>query len=49
MTTRTARTAFVAITLVGAAILSGCTANDDLAAQYREGTGQGYISGEYPG
>ena len=46
MTTRTARTAFVAITLVGAAILSGCTANDDLAAQYREGTGQGYISGD---
>lgn len=43
---RTARTAFVAITLVAAAVLSGCTANDDLAAQYREGTGQGYISGD---
>lgn len=46
MTTRTTRTAFVAIALVGAAVLSGCTANDDLAAQYREGTGQGYISGD---
>lgn len=43
---RTARSAFVAITLVAAAVLSGCTANDDLAAQYREGTGQGYISGD---
>jgi thiol-disulfide isomerase/thioredoxin len=36
----------VAIALVGAAVLSGCTANDDLANQYREGTGQGYISGD---
>ncbi|MFM2353954.1 MAG: hypothetical protein RLZZ608_1360 [Actinomycetota bacterium] len=46
MTTRTARTAFVAIALVSAAVLTGCTANDDLASQYREGTGQGYISGD---
>ncbi|MFM2353610.1 MAG: hypothetical protein RLZZ608_1016 [Actinomycetota bacterium] len=36
----------MAIALVGAAVLSGCTANDDLANQYREGTGQGYISGD---
>jgi len=27
-------------------VLSGCTANDPLAEQYREGTGQGFISGD---
>ena len=46
MTTRTTRSALVAIALVGATVLTGCTANDDLADQYREGTGQGYISGD---
>ena len=46
MTTRTTRSALVAIALVGATVLTGCTANDDLANQYREGTGQGYISGD---
>jgi thiol-disulfide isomerase/thioredoxin len=27
-------------------VLAGCTANDSLAEQYREGTGQGFISGD---
>lgn len=30
----------------GVAILAGCTSSDPLAQQYREGTGQGYISGD---
>lgn len=41
MTSRTTRSALVAIALVGVTVLTGCTANDDLANQYREGTGQG--------
>jgi thiol-disulfide isomerase/thioredoxin len=45
-TTRTTRAALIAIALVSAEVLTGCTANDDLASQYREGTGQGYISGD---
>ncbi|MEN9621501.1 MAG: hypothetical protein RL499_1694, partial [Actinomycetota bacterium] len=43
---RATRTSLIAVALVGAVALSGCTANDDLAEQYREGTGQGYISGD---
>jgi len=27
-------------------VLTGCTANDSLAEQYRSGNGQGYISGD---
>lgn len=46
MSTRTTRTAVIALALVGVAILTGCTANDSLAEQYRAGTGQGYISGD---
>ena len=36
----------LALATAGAIVLSGCTANDSLAEQYREGTGQGYISGD---
>ncbi len=37
----------VAALVVGALALTGCsTGADDLAAQYRAGTGQGYISGD---
>ncbi len=43
---RTTRLAAIALAVVGAVALSGCTANDPLAEQYREGTGQGYISGD---
>ncbi|WP_439563932.1 TlpA family protein disulfide reductase [Microcella sp.] len=46
MSTRTTRSAVIALALVGVAILTGCTANDSLAEQYRAGTGQGYISGD---
>lgn len=46
MSTRTTRTAVIALALVGVAMLTGCTANDSLAEQYRAGTGQGYISGD---
>lgn len=35
-----------ALALAAAVALSGCTATDPLAEQYREGTGQGYISGD---
>jgi len=41
---RAARAATLA--LVAAVALAGCTATDPLAEQYREGTGQGYISGD---
>lgn len=41
---RAARAA--ALALVAAVALAGCTATDPLAEQYREGTGQGYISGD---
>jgi len=47
---RPSRTALrrAAVALVAAAglVLTGCTANDSLAEQYRSGTGQGYISGD---
>jgi thiol-disulfide isomerase/thioredoxin len=46
VSTRVRRSTVIAIALVGAAVLSGCTANDDLAEQYRSGNGQGYISGD---
>ncbi|MFN4001672.1 TlpA family protein disulfide reductase [Microcella sp.] len=46
MSTRVRRSTVIALALVSAAVLSGCTANDDLAAQYRSGNGQGYISGD---
>ena len=46
MSIRTTRTALIALALVSAAMLTGCTANDSLAEQYRAGTGQGYISGD---
>lgn len=41
---RAARAA--ALALAAAVALTGCTATDPLAEQYREGTGQGYISGD---
>jgi thiol-disulfide isomerase/thioredoxin len=31
---------------VAGVALTGCTANDDLAGQYREGSGKGYIAGD---
>ncbi|PZU40481.1 MAG: alkyl hydroperoxide reductase [Microbacterium sp.] len=37
----------VAGALVAAALLAGCTTNDTLAQEYREGTNKGYISGEF--
>lgn len=43
---RAIRTTALALAIVSAIALSGCTANDSLAEQYREGTGQGYISGD---
>lgn len=46
MSTRRRRSTVIAFALVGAAMLSGCTANDDLAELYRSGNGQGYISGD---
>ncbi len=33
-------------TVTATALLAGCSANDSLAETYREGTGQGYISGD---
>lgn len=36
----------VVLAVASAVVLSGCTANDDLAEQYRSGNGQGYISGD---
>ena len=46
MSTRVRRSTVIALALVSASVLSGCTANDDLAEQYRSGNGQGYISGD---
>lgn len=40
------RGAVIALAISGAVAISGCTADDSLAQQYREGTGQGYISGD---
>lgn len=34
------------VTIAIAVVLTGCTANDSLAEQYRSGNGQGYISGD---
>jgi len=36
----------LAMAVAGAMALSGCTTNDPLAEQFREGTGQGFISGD---
>jgi thiol-disulfide isomerase/thioredoxin len=41
-----ARKTAIALAAVAALALTGCTANDSLAEQYRSGTGQGYISGD---
>lgn len=38
--------ALAAIAAAGALVLSGCSANDSLAKQYRSGTGQNYIAGD---
>jgi thiol-disulfide isomerase/thioredoxin len=46
VSTRVRRSTVIALALVSAAVLSGCTANDDLAELYRSGNGQGYISGD---
>ncbi len=43
---RTRRRAAIALVIAGAVVLAGCTANDPLAEQFREGTGQGFISGD---
>lgn len=45
-TSRPARRLVVAIAIASAVVLTGCTANEDLADQYRSGNGQGYISGD---
>ncbi|AGW42558.1 thiol:disulfide interchange protein [Leifsonia xyli subsp. cynodontis DSM 46306] len=47
------RRALPAVAVVAALLLAGCSSNDSLAAQYRSGSGQGYIAGdgsvsEYP-
>jgi peroxiredoxin len=39
-------TALSATAIMGALLLSGCTANDSLAQQYRAGSGQNYIAGD---
>ena len=46
--TRTRRLALMlpAAAAAAALLLSGCTANDSLATQYRSGTGQNYIAGD---
>lgn len=44
--TRSIRRLAVVLAVASAVVLSGCTANDDLAEQYRSGNGQGYISGD---
>ncbi len=41
-----ARRMAIAATVAAAVVLSGCTASDGLAEQYRSGNGQGYISGD---
>jgi thiol-disulfide isomerase/thioredoxin len=46
MSTRSIRRLAVVLAVASAVVLSGCTANDDLAEQYRSGNGQGYISGD---
>ncbi|MDX2025086.1 TlpA disulfide reductase family protein [Microcella sp.] len=43
---RPTRRLVVAIAIASAVVLTGCTANEDLADQYRSGNGQGYISGD---
>lgn len=45
-TSRPTRRLLVAIAIASAVVLTGCTANEDLADQYRSGNGQGYISGD---
>ncbi|MGV3733610.1 MAG: TlpA family protein disulfide reductase [Microcella sp.] len=41
-----ARRMAIAAMVAAAVMLTGCTANDYLASQYRSGNGQGYISGD---
>ena len=45
-TSRRLRLALPAAAAAAALLLSGCTANDSLAAQYRSGSGQNYIAGD---
>ncbi|MGN6428847.1 MAG: TlpA disulfide reductase family protein [Leifsonia sp.] len=45
-TSRRLRLALPAAAAAVALLLSGCTANDSLAAQYRSGSGQNYIAGD---
>jgi thiol-disulfide isomerase/thioredoxin len=40
------RAGAIAFAVSLAVMLTGCTANDSLAEQFRDGTGQGYISGD---
>ena len=42
----TLRRSAIAVAVAGAVALSGCTTSDPLAEQFREGTGQGFISGD---
>ncbi|WOQ69842.1 TlpA disulfide reductase family protein [Microbacterium limosum] len=41
------RSLTVTAALLAALVLAGCTSNDSLAQQYREGNERGYISGEF--
>ena len=43
---RTVRRTAITLAVAGALVLSGCTSSDPLAEQFREGTGQGFISGD---
>lgn len=45
---RTKRRTFVVAALsISAAVLAGCSSNDNLAEQYRDGNDKGYISGDF--
>jgi thiol-disulfide isomerase/thioredoxin len=46
LVSRQARRVAIALAAASAVVLTGCTANEDLADQYRSGNGQGYISGD---
>jgi thiol-disulfide isomerase/thioredoxin len=46
VSTRSIRRLAVALAVATTVVLTGCTANDSLAEQYRSGNGQGYISGD---
>ncbi|GAB2853062.1 redoxin domain-containing protein [Microbacterium insulae] len=41
------RTLAVVAALLSVAVLAGCSSNEDLADQYREGSAKGYISGDF--